>query len=276
MSQQNTHTSIIWFTTHKCASLYMKDFLEQLAQEAGMKHIDFEGDFWLDGKDFLEELIQHPEKQYFHSSGHIYGPFRNFFYQKVPNSIKNFEKYKVVTMLRDPRDVLTSLYFSMGYSHSIPEDKNKKSELISQRYVALNTSIDNYVLGNDFFQNLYHDYVHKCLPLPNVLLLRYEDMVNFFENWLKTLLYFSNIKIKETTLDNLINSTNFEVEENMYAHKRQVKPGDHRRKLKISTIRKLNQEYFQVLKRLGYVTDFKKEDLELSQILLSRANCKKK
>jgi hypothetical protein len=247
----------------------MKDFLGQLAQATGMKHIDFEGDFWLDGKDFLQELIEHPEKQYFHSSGYIYGPFRNFFYQKVPNSIKNFEKYKVVTMLRDPRDVLTSLYFSMGYSHSIPE--NKKSEVLSQRAAALNTSIDNYVLENIFFQNLYHEYVQKCLPLPNVLLTRYEDMVNCFEKWLKDLLYFNEIEIDGKTLNNLINSTDFEVEENMYAHKRQVKPGDHRRKLKISTIRKLNQEYSQVLKRLGYVTDFTKEDLELSRILLSRA-----
>jgi len=48
-------------------------------------------------------------------------------------------------------------------------------------------------------------------------------------------------KPDQKVLNNLINSTNFEVENNMYAHKRQVEPGDHRRKLKMSTIRKLNQ-----------------------------------
>lgn len=45
----------------------------------------------------------------------------------------------------------------------------------------------------------------------------------------------------------------FEIsKENVYAHKRQVSAGDHKRKLKAETINKLNKEFKEILNLLNY------------------------
>lgn len=272
------HPSIIWFTAHKCASVYMTQVLEQLAQEVGMKHIDYEGSSWFNGKNFFQELMDNPAENYFQPRGYIYGAFRGFFYGAIPSSIENIEKYKVVLMLRDPRDVLTSLYFSTAYSHDIPECY--QSEMLVARNKAVKTLINDYVLDKEQ-QHIYETYEYYCKKLlnqPNVLFLRYEDMVNDFENWLNAIGKWLDLELSKAFLDNLVKTANFEITENIHAHKRQVKPGDHRRKLKVSTIRKLNQQYRAILKTMGYVTDMQKEDLDLSQLMLhkSRENLMKK
>ena len=44
-------------------------------------------------------------------------------------------------------------------------------------------------------------------------------------------------------------------EENIHSHVRQVTPGDHRRKLKPSTIEQLNRALADVLLKYGYIMD---------------------
>lgn len=263
------HPSIIWFTAHKCASVYMTEVLQKLAPEVGMKHINYEGDFWINGKSFFEELKDNPGEKYFQSYGYIYGAFRGFFYGALPSSIENFENYKVVLMLRDPRDVLSSLFFSTAYSHNIPECY--QSEMLDARNKTLSAGIDNYVLDQQEIHQTMEYYCKKCLNQPNVLFLRYEDMVDHHEKWLNTLLNWLDLEVSQSFLNELVKTANFEVTEDVFAHKRQVKAGDHRRKLKVSTIRKLNQRYDFILKSLGYVTDTVKEDLELSEIMLQKS-----
>ena len=195
MNQMSKHPSIIWFTAHKCASVYMTEVLEKIAQEVGMKHIDYETSFWISGKDLPQDIKDNPAEKYFQPYGYIYGAFRFFFYGGLPTSIEKFEKYKVVLMLRDPRDVLTSLHFSTAYSHYIPEIY--QLEMLGARNKAVNTPIDDYVLNDEqkWVRQVYESYCQKCLIQPNVLFLKYEDMVDNFEKWLNTLLNWLDLEV---------------------------------------------------------------------------------
>ena len=252
----------------------MTEVLQKIAQEVGMKHIDYETSFWISGKELPEDIKDNPAEKYFQPYGYIYGAFRFFFYGYggLPTSREKFEKYKVVLMLRDPRDVLTSLYFSTAYSHYIPE--TYQLEMLAARNKAVNTPIDDYVLDEEqeWIYQVYESYCQKCLNQPNVLFLRYEDMVDNFEKWLNTLLNWLDLEVSPFFFNDLLKNANFEVTENIYEHKRQVKPGDHRRKLKVSTIRKLNKKYSIILQTLCYVIKMQKEDLELSQLLLQKSS----
>ncbi|MEZ2238913.1 sulfotransferase domain-containing protein [Microcoleus sp.] len=261
-----TNQSIIWFTAHKCASVYASEILQKLAEDVGMIYLNYEGDLWEKGQS-LGKLISGNDSEtsnnMFKTTGHIYGPFRHYY------PIPEMEKYKVILMLRDPRDVLTSLYFSLVYSHGIPE--SQKTQIKSQRENTRKKTIDDFVIEKSHpCKTIYNSYT-KCLFCKNnVLFLSYEDMVTDFPAWLIELCKNLAIKPSEQLINELIDGAKFEVEENIYSHKRQVKPGDHRRKLQVNTIKQLNLEMQDVLKIYGWLKDERQEADELFQLYLER------
>jgi hypothetical protein len=78
-------------------------------------------------------------------------------------------------------------------------------------------------------------------------------MVRDFESWLGQILRFWGLPTNTPTVKTLIAEADFTVSrEDPNSHKRQVQPGDHRRKLKAETIDQLNEIYAEVLDKLGY------------------------
>lgn len=102
MNTVSTHSSIIWFTLHKSASVFIAGLLKKLAP-SGMNYIDYEGNLWQKGEPFFQKIVvKNPQKisEYFRSNGELYGPFRGF----IPTikNMENYQKFKVVLMLKDP------------------------------------------------------------------------------------------------------------------------------------------------------------------------------
>jgi len=173
-------------------------------------------------------------------------------------------------MLRDPRDVLTSFYFSVAYSHYIPESRNTGMQ--SHRKKTREKTIDDFVIEqSQGFKTTYETYAKCLFGKNNVLFMSYEDMVTDFPTWLSEVFKYLQIKPSEQLINKLIDGAQFEVEENIYSHKRQVKPGDHRKKLQVNTIKQLNLELQDVLKIYGWLKDERQEADELFQLNLERA-----
>jgi hypothetical protein len=245
---QNSHAqSIIFFTAHKCASVYVNGILRKIVSDAGIIPIDFAKYLWQDGRSIQEILAssQKAEKA-FKPYGYFYGSFREF------RPIPDLEQYKIILMLRDPRDVLTSLYFSHAYSHEKPSYLLGKQP--EWRTKALNQTLDEFVIANlPVYQNRYAQYTQKLLGKHHVLFLKYEEMVLDFEQWLNQLVDFLNLDINPQIITKIKNQANLKVNtENVYAHKRQVTPGDYQRKLQPETIALLNSELKPILEQLDY------------------------
>lgn len=238
----NNCQSIVFFTTHKCASGFVGDILKRLIESAGMTNINYERYFyWLGAK---------VRKPVYKEKGYFFGPFRRFH-----NDMPDFDNYKVVLMLRDPRDVLTSFYFSMAYSHNTNCGSQQTINwVVSNRKKALEMGIDKFVLDRlQEYLDKYTLYCNKFLSKPNVLFVRYEDMVNDFVAWLNKIIEFLELDIKKEVADKIMSKTDFSVKkENIYFHKRQVTPGDYRQKLKPETISILNEQFKEILELLGY------------------------
>lgn len=156
-------------------------------------------------------------------------------------------------MLRDPRDVLTSLYFSMAYSHVIYKNA-LESKMMNNREQALAQPIDEWIHHQaQLFLPRYQYYIENLIGQKNTCLVRYEDMVGNFETWLNTILTGLNLtNVSDSLKQKIIGEANFDVEENVASHKRQVQPGDHKRKLQAETIQKLNETFSSILETLGY------------------------
>jgi hypothetical protein len=258
-----TNQSIIWFTAHKCASVYATEILHKLAQYLLMTHVNYEVDLWEAGQDFRKFFTEN-NFDVCTTTNHIYGPFRQYY------SIPEMEEYKVIMMLRDPRDVLTSLYFSTAYSHYIPE--SQKTELESAREYAIMNTIDDFVIQHSpWVRETYNLYAKYFLKRKNVLFLKYEDMVTDFPTWLNEIFKHLQMTPSEQLIKELIEGAIFEVKEDIYSHKRQVKPGDHRRKLQVNTIKQLNLQLQDILEIYGWLTQKSQAEKELFELTLERA-----
>ncbi len=247
MPKNSQAQSLLFFTAHKCASVYVNEILRKIVQDAGIIPIDFAKYFWQDGRS-IKQILASPQKakKAFKSQGYYYGSFREF--QPIPN----LEQYQIILMLRDPRDVLTSLYFSHAYSHEKPSYLLGKQP--EWRTKALSQTLDEFVIDHlQTYQYRYSEYTQQLLGKSHVLFLQYEEMVGNFETWLSRLVDFISIEINPDIIQEITEKAKLNVKkENVYAHKRQVTPGDYQRKLQPETIALLNSELKTILKQLDY------------------------
>ncbi|MFO8053163.1 MAG: sulfotransferase domain-containing protein [Candidatus Omnitrophota bacterium] len=137
--------------------------------------------------------------------------------------------------------------------------KRKLNEIKTVRKKIRKQSPDQFALNcvNSTFPKLNYkqEYQHyiKLKMKPNVLLLKYENIVVNFENELRKILNFFNLDVSQDIIKNILKNANFNVEkENIYSHKRRVTPGDHKEKLNQETITCLNKFYSQILNKLEY------------------------
>jgi len=254
----NPHQSIVFFTIFRGASSYVSDLLWILAHEKGVTPIDLEGYFW-DAGELQRDLCTRNEgaKAIYKQKGYLYGPFRIFNgpFRIYSEGIPSLENYKVILMLRDPRDVLVSTYFSTAYSHPMPRrNQSEANRLRAAREETLRMTIDEYVLKKaDTVSDIYLRCCQELLNKSYVLFVKYEEMISDFESWLDKIVNFVEFHPRSEVRDKIVRRANFQVaEENVYIHKRQVTPGDYQRKLRAETIKALNVKFHEAMEKLFY------------------------
>jgi hypothetical protein len=247
------HPSIIHFSVNRSATQYVRRILRQLAKENGITPADLSHYSYSNDMPYLDHLTAEQMEVYKHvfkPKGYIYSPFGGFVH-----GIPDLEKYLIVLVIRDPRDVVTSLYYSMAFSHRLPDRRDRAEAFLADRQRIRQMSVDEFVLQEiGRFCGRYRIYMKELHGRRNVLVTRYEDMINDFPQWLEAILEFCSLSCHEATRAKLIAeaSESSKSVENKMSHKRQVIPGDHRRKLKPETIVRLDAELADVLSRYGY------------------------
>lgn len=241
--------SIIFYSLEKCGSTFVSSILKQLCQDLGMQWVGLGEYNW----NFMNQINGSPEEisQLFKTHGYWYGYIRDPRYW----SFLDTQSYKKLLVLRDPRDVLTSRYFSFGKSHPIPKDNPMyRKEFLKLKIEALKSEIDDYIIKLiSSHISIYEYYIQQIITQPNIVFLTYEQMVGNFDVWLDMLLAGLELDVSPQLIEQIKREVNFTVErEDVYAHKRQVAPGDHRRKLKPETIEILNASFAEILDTLGY------------------------
>lgn len=247
---ENTHPSIIHFSLNKAATQFSKKLLKQAAMENGMTPVHINEYAFFTEFPYLTGLSEEEMVSYQHifkPRGYLYSAFGGF----VPG-IPNLDEYKVVLMIRDPRDILVSWYFSIAYSHSIPpETSNRHDEYIEHRASAQDMTVDEHVLSQservfDILQRYQRLLVQDH---PHVYVTSYEEMTTDFEGWLRRLLAACDLQISESLFERFIayNRKIQPSDENKYQHIRKGKPGDYLEKLEPDTIAYLNDKFSPIL-----------------------------
>lgn len=252
---KNRKKSIIHFSFNRSATQYIKSILIRCARTNGMTPVGINDFAFHTNFPYLGQLSAKDMENYEHifkQEGYIYSVFGG-----MVEGIPSLEKYKIILVSRDPRDILVSWYYSIGYSHPLPDlEGNKRAEMNLWRKTALNSSIDEFVIAES--DRLYKKFLkYNSLLIDkykNVQVTRYETMVAEFDIWLKDILNYCELEITEKLFEELLNE-NEKMRpkcENIYNQLRKGKPKDYLNKLKPDTIRYLNNKFSFILNKYNY------------------------
>lgn len=250
----NQHPSVIHFSFNKAATQYIKAILKRCAIEKGMTNLELNAYSFNSNFPYLQDLTEEAMAKYkpiFKQRGYLYGPFGRRVKGVDPSN------HKIVLVVRDPRDLLVSYYYSMGYSHTIPpEDGNKYAAFMQRRQKVQETSIDDFVLEDaDRILGIYQSYEPWLADQNTSLYItKYEDMVKDFAPWLSGLLNYCEFDISRDLWKALITENEMKKpsKENLNSHIRKGVSGDYKEKLKPETIEVLNGKLQEMLTTLDY------------------------
>lgn len=181
----------------------------------------------------------------FDKAGYIFSGFRHF-----PNFDLDVGHNKSILLVRDPRDMVVSMYYSVTKSHVIPQGN---TTLKRNRDEALQKAIDEFVVSKmNSYVGQYQTYLQK-LDGKKVKIYRYEDVIYNKNEWMSDVLDFLEIEKVPTLIKKVVQQ--FDVipsSENEADHIRQVHPGNYKKKLSSETIELITVSASNFLKAFNY------------------------
>ncbi len=235
---------VLFFSVHKSGSSISLRYLKRLARRNDLKRLNYEA-YLSSVAPNKKGLLLAPDflKRAFNPVGYFYGCLRTFV------NVPELDKYKIVLLLRDPRDVLVSYYFSMKHTNTIHQNKG-----VEARKRVNEITIDEYVLEIvPRFKLVYETYIEKLLPLENVYFTKFEDLIEDSPKWLQGVADYCDLEVENDLLDEIKKNVNNEPrKENPRSHHRKSTHGDFKVKLKEETVEKLNEAFDEILKKLDY------------------------
>lgn len=159
-----------------------------------------------------------------------------------------------ILLVRDPRDMLVSNFYSLKFSHPFPSGGTAQFfAMLNMELSYAKLSIDECCIANvGIYRSIYDSY-HELLDNESVRIIKYEDIVFEKLKFARDLCGLFSLNIKPDRLAEIVSVLDIRRETELPSeHIRQVAPGDHRRKLKTSTIEFLNIAFQDFMQRFGY------------------------
>jgi hypothetical protein len=243
-------TSMLLFTLNKCASTFTPGVMKFLNDRTrNLPLLDFEGYYYNQSGDDFKAMMQRDPERYFRPQGMMMAPLRRWY------PIPEFETYDAVLVIRDPRDILTSKYFSQASTHSVPFSPHKRKIFFERRERVNNMKIDEFV--REWAPEIKSDFQEytEMLDRYQVPVVRYEDIILDFDHAMLTFGRAFRYELSEEEIEDLRVLGGYDKpmgEENVKSHTRKRLPGDHKEKLQPDTISYLDDLFAAELERFGY------------------------
>lgn len=158
---------------------------------------------------------------------------------------------RAVFLIHDPRAILTSLYYSFGFSHPLSRSNDVHNQQLRTREEIQTLTVDQYVL--DRVSGLAEAFTRLAFAESHCqesVLLRYEDLVDNFDAFIESLC--SVIPLRQQTIAQMYKESRPKRIEDHQSHKRSGLPTGFRKSLMPQTIDALNQRLATILERYGY------------------------
>jgi hypothetical protein len=243
------HESVYFYTFHRCASTLFGGYV--LRNIAGLRHVDYAD------RIYGGASIDRPS---FIRNGFIYGPIRlsadrlSPVYAKLvgPCSDSEFVRDKIaIFLVRDPRDLLVSTYYSFGYTHGLSPVAEIRQRQEQERREIQRMTVDEYALCS---APGMRDHFETADRLSNAskrsVILKYEDMISNWNAFAKGLT--TCLEIGPAVLTEIYEKSRPREKPEAGAHRRCGKPEGFRDALQMSTVIALNGTLGTILERFQY------------------------
>jgi Sulfotransferase domain len=217
----------------------------------GLQQMDYEDRFY--NGEAVESVT-------FEERGFIYGPIRlsnscpSMIYSRLIKAVSrsDFIRDKIaIFLIRDPRDVIVSSYYSFGYTHSFSNVKEVEEEQRELREKIQGKTIDNYALaGANYFLGCFQTIERLFRACKRGVVLKYEDMIDNWEQFVTGLTRY--LEFDDAVLRQIYERSRPLETEDLKSHRRSGKPGGHREKLAGPTLDAINTVLAPILKSFGY------------------------
>ncbi|RMG92888.1 MAG: hypothetical protein D6703_00950 [Zetaproteobacteria bacterium] len=236
------------FSIFKSGSTLLYNLLREICLVNEIPVIDLVSDAFEQGIRFHD--IQPDIEKVFFPQGYLYLGFRTFFAFDLSFDLNSKRK---VLLVRDPRDILVSLYFSQRYSHVLPAEGEAAKSFIRARQRAMEMDLESFVLENvDYVREPFERYMTLDWN-KNFRLYRYEEIIFRKREWIQDLADYFDLSVSNELLRRLLEKYDILPEkENPQAHIRQVRPGNYKKHLRPTCIEEITASLTDILQQYGY------------------------
>ena len=252
--------SVFSFSMAKGGSTLLYNMLSKLAPVADLTYFSIEDYLFshnvspVNRPGYIGDIIK--------PNGYCYGGFRQFPAFRVPG----LNKAKVTFLVRDPRDMVTSMYFSLLSSHKIPnagESAKRENEpagaaerMLDMRKKLQKTDVNAFARqALRSYTRIFEGYVAQGFAWrQNVAIYRYEDVIFAKEDWVRDICEWYEWDIDPVRQRQV--AAMFDIrptEERPLEHIRQVTPGNYRAHLTEATVAAIEDALSEYMRLFGYV-----------------------
>ena len=249
VSNMDQFQSCFLFSFHKSGSVLVFNMLNDMCREANIPSVSLPDMLFLQGISTNSCLIDYAS--FFEPTGYLYSGFRG-----MPESMHGVMQSLAgpkALVVRDPRDMLVSLYYSVKFSHYFPENVTAQFavELDWEKKATLKP-IDLYCLERSALYIKEFNQIRDLVG-QGAKVFRYEEFIYDKAGLCLDLRRHFQIPVPESIAQAIASRYDeIPTAEQSSSHIRQVHPGDHRRKLAPETIEILTKTFEDFLKQFGY------------------------
>ena len=188
--------------------------------------------------------------------GFLYHGFRSF-WALLPY-VRGFKESKKLLLVRDPRDICVSYYFSMAKSHTVPDGGGARDRVLAQRAEANQLDVNKYINAGrcDFILNNMRAYKRMTELYDNCHVFRYEDVIFKKRKWIDDIVKLCGLELPTAKIHEIADRHDIRPsEERPNQHVRQVTPGNYKQHLTEETQNFIERRYKPVFEHFGYTTE---------------------
>lgn len=245
--------SALVFAMPKSGSVLLDGIMRQLSDHVGVTYVSIMQEYFTIG--LPDASMPAETARIFLPQGYCYGGFR-YFPRRF--EIPILSQTRPVLLVRDPRDMVVSHYYSMRDSHPEPgKVLTTVKANMSMRDLARALDIDEYVKrAAQTFRTFLTHYRSILCANHDVRIYRYEDVIYEKADWVADIAAHFDWKVSRQKTDWIAAQHDvIPTEEVETQHIRQVHPGNYRKKLKPETIAWLDDFFKDEMAFFGYTAD---------------------
>lgn len=237
-------------SVHKAGSTLLNRMATQIARAAGRPVFALPTLLFTNGVklgDCPQEAVDLLERP-----GTVFTGFRT---TRWLDDIAQYHSAPKFFLVRDPRDIAVSAYFSSAFSHGIPKGGTVRERMLRHREKVKTMDLSEFVMrgsANAAMRNTLA-FIEHIDRYENFTVRRYEDVIFEKRKLTDDIARVLSVDLPEPQRAQIASRNDVRPdEERPHEHIRQVKPGNHKQHLSPEACEYLESTFAPIFSRFGY------------------------